>query len=129
MLPELDRYTILEMVGKGGQGTVYRAQDNNLGRIVALKVIDQPVDDDPLYLEALRREAQLAASLDHPNVTKVHDFQVENGIAFIVMEFVPYSLDKLIRGGQRLSWREAFRIALQLCGGLEHAHAKKEELL
>ena len=66
MLQRIGRYEILEQIGRGGQGTVYRARDTSLDRIVAIKVIDQSVADDPGYLDAPRREAHLAASLDHP---------------------------------------------------------------
>ena len=68
MLQRIGKYEILERVGRGGQGTVYRARDTGLDRIVAIKVLDQSVADDPGYLDALRREAQLPASLDHPNI-------------------------------------------------------------
>ena len=79
MLQRISKYEILEQIGRGGQGTVYRARDTDLDRIVAIKVIDQSVVDDPGYLDALRREAQLAASLDHPNIVSVYAFEVEKG--------------------------------------------------
>ena len=66
MLERLGKYEILETVAAGGQGTVYRARDTVLDRVVAVKIINQPVTDDPQYLEALQREARLAARLDHP---------------------------------------------------------------
>ena len=72
MLQRIGKYEILEQIGRGGQGTVYRARDTGLDRIVAIKVIDQSVAEDPGYLDALRREAQLAANLDHPNIVTVH---------------------------------------------------------
>jgi serine/threonine protein kinase len=84
MLQRIGRYEILERIAAGAQGTVYRARDTVLDRVVAVKVINQSVEDDPVYLEALRREARLAAGLDHPFIVTVHDFQVEDGI--------PYSL-------------------------------------
>ncbi|MDP6495285.1 MAG: hypothetical protein QGI09_07690, partial [Dehalococcoidia bacterium] len=68
MLQRLGRYELLERIAAGGQGTVYRARDTTLDRVVAVKVINQPVTDDPQYLEALQREARLAAGLDHPNI-------------------------------------------------------------
>ena len=77
MLQRIGRYEILEQIGRGGQGTVYRARDTDLDRIVAIKVIDQSVADDPGYLDALRREAQLAASLDHPNIVTVYVSRAE----------------------------------------------------
>ena len=84
MLQRIGRYEILEPIAAGGQGTVYRARDTVLDRVVAVKIINQPVTDDPEYLEALQREARLAARLDHPNITRVHDFQLEGDTAYIV---------------------------------------------
>ena len=121
MLQRIGKYEILEQIGRGGQGTVYRARDTGLDRIVAIKVIDQSVADDPGYLDALRREAQLAASLDHPNIVTVHAFEVENDTPYIVMEYVPHALDRQIRSG-RLEPRRAVAIAEQVCRGLAHAH-------
>ena len=122
MLQRIGRYEILERIAAGGQGTVYRARDTVLDRVVAVKIINQPVTDDPEYLEALQREARLAASLDHPNVTRVHDFQVEGDTAYIVMEYVPDSLDKHVQAGQPLPYQRAVEIAIQVCRGLAHAH-------
>ena len=118
MLQRIGRYEILDRIAAGGQGTVYRARDTVLDRVVAVKIINQPVTDDPLYLEALQREARLAASLDHPNITRVHDFQVEGDTAFIVMEYVPDSLDKHVHDGQPLPYQRAVEIAMQICHGL-----------
>ena len=122
MLQRIGRYEILDRVASGGQGTVYRARDTVLDRIVALKVINQSTEDDPAYLEALQREARLAARLDHPNITRVHDFQVEDGIPYIVMEFIPDALDRQLRGSERLPWRRAVEIGLQTSRALQHAH-------
>jgi len=122
MIERIGRYEILERVASGGQGTVYRARDTVLDRIVAVKVINQPVADDPAYLEALQREARLAASLSHPNIARVHDFQVEDGTPYIVMEFVPDALDRQIRSNERIHWRRAFEIGLQIARALQHAH-------
>ena len=122
MLQRIGRYEILERIAAGGQGTVYRARDTTLDRVVAVKVINQPVTDDPQYLEALQREARLAASLNHPNITRVYDFQVEGDIAYIVMEYVPDSLDKHVRAGQPLPHQRAVEIGIQICRALSHAH-------
>ncbi len=111
MFQRIGRYENFERIAADGQGTVYRARDTVLDRVVAVKVINQPVTDDPQYLEALQREARLASSLDHPNVTRVHDFQVEGDTACITMEYVPDSLDKHIRAGQPLSYQRAVQIA------------------
>ena len=122
MLQRIGRYEILERIGRGGQGTVYRARDTTLDRVVAVKVIDQPVTDDPGYQEALQREARLAAGLTHPNIVTVHDFQVEDGNAYIVMEYAPDALDRHLQGGTRLPWQRAVEIAIQVAQGLQHAH-------
>jgi len=76
MLQRIGRYEILDRIGGGAFGMVYRARDTVLDRIVAVKVINQPVTDDPQFLEALQREPRLAARLSHPNIVTVHDFQV-----------------------------------------------------
>ncbi len=114
MLQRIGRYEILERIAAGGQGTVYRARDTVLDRVVAVKVINQPVTDDPAYLEALQREARLAAGLDHPNITRVHDFQVEGDTAYIVMEYVPDALDRHLQGESRLPWQRATEISSQV---------------
>ena len=101
MLQRIGRYEILERIATGGQGTVYRARDTVLDRVVAVKVINQSIADDPAYLAALQREGQLAAGLDHPNITTVHDFQIEDGTPYIVMEYVPEALDRHLQGGNR----------------------------
>ena len=122
MLQHIGRYEILERIAIGGQGTAYRARDTVLNRVAAVKVINQSVVDDPNYLEALQREARLAAGLDHPNVTRVHDFQVEQGTPYIVMEYVPDALDRHLQNGRRLPWRRASEIVLQIARALQHAH-------
>ena len=81
MFQRIGRYENFERIAADGQGTVYRARDTVLDRVGAVKVSNQPVADDPQYLEALEREARLASSLDHPNITRVHDFQVEGDTA------------------------------------------------
>jgi serine/threonine protein kinase len=124
MLQRIDRYEILERIAAGGQGTVYRARDTELDRIVAVKVMNHPVTDDPQYLEALRREARLAASLDHPNITRVYDLQVEGDMAYIVMEYVPDSLNKRFPPGQPLPYQRAIEIAIQICQALTQAHTQ-----
>ena len=124
MLQRIGRYEILERIGRGGQGTVYRANDTALNRIVAVKVIDNAAIDDPSYMEALQREARLAASLSHPNIVTVHDFQIEGEIPYIVMEFLPNSLERLIRTNGPLEYERAVEIARNICLGLAHAHSE-----
>lgn len=104
MQQRIGKYELEERIAAGGQGTVYRARDTELDRVVAVKVINQPVGDDPAYLEALQREADLAVRLDHPNITATYDFQVEGDTAYIVMEYVPDSLDRHLRGDEKILW-------------------------
>ena len=122
MLQRIGRYEILDRIAAGGQGTVYRARDTVLDRVVAVKVINQSIGDDPAYLEALQREARLAARLDHPHITTVYDFQVEDGTPYIVMEYVPDALDRHLQNGSSLPWQRATEIAVQIARGLQHAH-------
>jgi len=75
MLQRIGRYEILERIAAGGQGTVHPARDTVLDRVVAVKIINQLLTDAPQYLEALQREARLAARLNHPSITRVYDFQ------------------------------------------------------
>jgi len=123
MLERIGRYEIQEFIASGGMGSVYRARDPILDRVVAIKVINQSADDDPEYLEALRREASLAGSLvDHGNITTVYDFQVEDDVPYIVMEYLPDTLVRHIRNNQRLPWPQATEIALQVARALQYAH-------
>jgi serine/threonine protein kinase len=122
MLQRIGRYENLEWIATGGQGTVYRAWDPALDRVVAVKVINQSIKEDPDYLEALRREARLAAGLDHPFIITVYDFQVEDGIPYIVMEYVPDALDRHLQDGRRLPWERATEIVVQIARALQHAH-------
>ena len=97
MLEHLGRYEVLELIAAGGQGSVYRARDTDSGEVVALKVMHPGHTGEPEYLEALRREAELASRLDHPHIVKVLDFQVEGSTAFVAMEYVPGVLrDELV---------------------------------
>ena len=82
MLQRIGKYEVLETIAAGGQGTVYRARDSGSGNVVALKVMHPGHTGEVQYLEALRQEANLASRLDHPNIVKVLDFQVEEGTAF-----------------------------------------------
>ena len=122
MIERIGKYEILERIATGEQGTVYRALDPDLDRVVAIKIITQPVTDDPLYLEALQREARLASSLNHVNITTHFDFQVEGDNAFIVMEYVPDSLDKHIDPQNPIPHERASQIARQISQALAYAH-------
>ena len=95
-----------------------------LDRIVAVKVINQPVTDDPELLESLQLGPRFAARLTRSNVVTDHDFQVEDGTAHIVMEFLANSFDKHIRPEQPIPYRRASEIAIEVSRDLAHAHTR-----
>ena len=83
-----ESFTILETIGRGGMATVYKANQRNLNRLVALKVVHHNLIHDIEFLNRFHREAQLAASLNHPNIVKIYDVGAINGIHFISMEYL-----------------------------------------
>jgi eukaryotic-like serine/threonine-protein kinase len=123
MLPEkLSHYRVLEKIGAGGMGVVYRAHDELLDRDVALKVLPAGSLEDGRTRQRFRREALALAKLNHPNIGSVYEFGTEDGVDFLVMEFVSgMSLDAKFAGGP-VSEREVSRLGEQLADGLEAAH-------
>src|SRR5215813_14441074 len=96
----ISHYVVLEQIGAGGMGVVYRAHDERLDRDVALKVLSSELADDQEFLARFRREARTLSKLNHPNVATVHDFDTEGGTSFIVMELVQgKNLTEKIRSG------------------------------
>jgi serine/threonine-protein kinase len=118
------RYRIVGLLGRGGMGEVYRADDLKLVRPVALKFLPGSVEHNPNRLNRLLNEVRTALSVSHPNVCRVHDIQQEAGRHFITMEFVDGDdLSALLRRIGRLPPDKALQIARQLCAGLGAAHA------
>lgn len=116
-------YEIVGELGRGGMGVVYRALDTSLNRAVALKVLGQQVSNDADLIERFRREAQSAASLNHPNVIQIYFFGEEAGQHYFVMEFVQgESLADRIRRQKQIPPREAAAVLLQSAQGLKRAH-------
>jgi serine/threonine-protein kinase len=117
------RYQLLERLGKGGMAIVYRAQDLMLERQVAVKVLREDFSGDPAFQERFRREAKAAANLSHPNIVTMHDFGLDNGQLFLVMEYVPgKDLKTLIKQRVRFSPEEAVPLLIQACAGIGYAH-------
>lgn len=115
-------YEILERVGSGAMGTVWKAQHKRLGRVVALKVLKPSLASDARYVERLRREARLVAALNHPNIVTGHDLGEEAGYHFFVMEFVDgRSLRSLLGEWGMFSEEPVRQVARQVARALDHA--------
>jgi predicted Ser/Thr protein kinase len=117
--PQLE---ILECLGRGGMGVVYKARQKSLGRFVALKLLAPEREKDPQFAERFAREAQALAQLSHPHIVIVHDFGQTNGYFYLLMEFVDgVNLRQLLRA-RKLTPREALAIVPPLCEALQFAH-------
>jgi predicted Ser/Thr protein kinase len=119
LFPQLE---ILDFIGKGGMGAVYKARQPGLDRIVALKILPPQTAAGSGFIERFNREARALARLTHPNIVSVHEFGQVNGLPFFIMEFVDgLNLRQLERAG-KLSPREALQIVPQICEALQFAH-------
>ncbi len=119
------RYTILEKLGQGGMGAVYRASQHGLDREVAIKVVSAHLVSDPAVVKRFLREAKLASRLSHPNAVGVLEFgQTEDGVFYLVMELVTgRTLDHVIKSEKVLKPERVVRIGMQVCDALEGAHS------
>lgn len=120
----LGNYKILEKLGEGGQGTVYKAVDSKLGRTVVIKVLPAELTAREANLKRFEREARLASSLDHPNICTIFDLNEINGIHFIVMQYIEGRNVRQLVNGRPLSLESALSIALQTAEALSAAHAR-----
>jgi len=120
----LSHYKVLEKIGQGGMGEVYRAEDTNLSREVAIKVLPEQFTQDPQRLARFEREAKLLASLNHPNIAAIHSFEHADDIHFLVLELVPGETlaEKVAKGP--LPVEEALEACRQIAEGVEAAHEK-----
>jgi len=118
----LGHYEILELLGKGGMGEVYRAVDTNLKRNVAVKVLPPDLTGDPERLARLEREAYALASINHPNIATIHGLEQQDDVRYLVLELVEgETLEQRLRSGA-VPFNEALEIGRQIAGALEAAH-------
>jgi serine/threonine protein kinase len=118
-----DRYQLISVVGGGGMAQVYKARDNILGRIVAVKVLREQYASDAQFVARFRREAQAAANLSHPNIVNVYDVGQDGDMYYIIMEYIAgTSVKELITQSAPLPIDQAVSIAAQILAGLEYAH-------
>jgi tetratricopeptide (TPR) repeat protein/predicted Ser/Thr protein kinase len=119
---EIAHYRLLEKIGEGGMGVVWKAEDTTLGRLVAIKFLPRDLTADPARRERFRREARSAAALAHPNIAVIHEIGEHEGSLFLVMELIRGSpLRELLREGP-LPLRDLLDLALPMAEALEHAH-------
>lgn len=121
-----DRYEIVSKIGAGGMSDVYKAKDHILGRFVAIKVLRNEFSEDRSFVAKFRTEAQSAAGLEHPNIVNIYDVGSEEGLYYIVMEYVEgITLKTYIEKKGQLSFKESVSIAIQVARGIEAAHNKQ----
>lgn len=119
---KIDNYELTKCLGSGGMGTVYKARDEKLDRVVALKVMQKDLRSDPALYEAFNREARAVAKLNHPNIAQIYSFGESDGKPFIVMEFVAGEhFDNLVFSPAKLDQAKVMKVGMEIAQGLQVA--------
>ncbi|MBV9241565.1 MAG: protein kinase, partial [Acidobacteria bacterium] len=121
---KINQYKILEKIGSGGQGTVYKALDTKLNRTVVIKVLPPELTQKTANFKRFEREAQLCSQLDHPNICTIYDFSEANGLYYIAMQWVDGKNVRQLVAGRPLELKSALSIGIQVCDALAYAHSK-----
>jgi len=123
------RYKIEAMLGQGGMSAVYKASDPNLKRVVAIKLIHPHLSADPTFVARFESEAAAVASLRHQNIVQVYDFNNDNGVYYMVLEFIPGEtlqdrMKRLVENQRKLSLEDSLNFTLNISDAVGYAHQR-----
>ena len=123
---KLGKYDVLEVIGRGGMGVIYKGVDPGIGRVVAIKMMTGGFAENPELLQRFYREAQSAGKLQHPNIVTIYDLGVQDGNPYLVMEFLEgESLEAVIRSRRLILLEDKLDVVVQVCEGVGYAHQRR----